>query len=100
MDPRKWSRGPKKAMKETKLESRLLSLLPAHTFPRELEQSRFWFCKTEVRLSLFLTSSMVMPMLLAMAHRSAVKADGNLLTLMGSSKDKSFFTSAVQPHTA
>lgn len=39
MDPRKWSRGPKKATKETELESRLLSLLHAHAFPGSLSKA-------------------------------------------------------------
>lgn len=51
---RKKSREPKKALKEKELESRLPSLSPAYALPRELEQSRFWFCRTEVRLRLFL----------------------------------------------
>lgn len=61
-DPRKWSREPKKAQKEKELEPRLLSLPSACALPRE--QSRFGFCRTDVRLRLFLTSSMVMPALL------------------------------------
>lgn len=61
LDPRKWSREPKKVLKEIELDSRLLSLLSAYELPKEFGQSQFWFHRTEVRIRLFRTRSTVMP---------------------------------------
>lgn len=64
MDPQKWSREPKKALKEKELAQDFSAFhLPEH-LPGELEQSRFWFRRTKMRLRLFLTGSIVTPVLL------------------------------------
>lgn len=61
LDPRKWSREPKKVLQERELDSRLLSLSSAYALPKESGQSRFWFHRIEVRLRLFPTSSTAKP---------------------------------------
>lgn len=58
LDPRKWSREPPEGSEGERTGIKTLSLSPAYAVPRELEQSRFWFRRTEVRLRLLVMSSM------------------------------------------